>query len=205
MFIPFTTYIIHIHYSSGLSQVNDIKTYNFQSFFGEHLKSSDIMRFLILLGLVIVLTSALGEERELGGLEENQLVDADRRMTSEYIYYEFTYLLMNDSPEPSISMPKVHTRILAILLIILTSLHEFFKGPAICKDNFRRCKILKRRGGCRRYRFWMKKNCMASCKYCNKGSRRPKSQSFFICQRAIEICQLYIFHSFLACRYIIYL
>ena len=44
------------------------------------------MRFLILLGLVIVLTSALGEERELGGLEENQLVDADRRMTSEYIY-----------------------------------------------------------------------------------------------------------------------
>ena len=52
------------------------------------------MRFLILLGLVIVLTSALGEERELGGLEENQLVDADRRMTSEYIYYEFTYLCM---------------------------------------------------------------------------------------------------------------
>ena len=52
------------------------------------------MRFLILLGLVIVLTSALGEERELGGLEENQLVDAaDRRLTSEYIYYELlTYL-----------------------------------------------------------------------------------------------------------------
>merc|ERR1711874_860540 len=84
---------------------------------GDHLKSSDTMRFLILLGLVIVLTSALDEERELSGLEENQIVDADRRMT----------------------------------------------GPAICKDNFRRCKILKRRGGCRRYRFWMKKNCMASC------------------------------------------
>ena len=65
------------------------------------------MRFLILLGLVIVLTSALDEERELSGLEENQIVDADRRMTSEYIYYyEFTYLLMNDSPEPSISMPE---------------------------------------------------------------------------------------------------
>ena len=129
------------------------------------------MRFLILLGLVIVLTSALDEERELSGLEENQIVDADQRMTSEYIMN----LLMYDSPEPSMSMPKVHTQIFAILLIILTSLHEFFKGPAICKDNFRRCKILKRRGGCRRYRFWMKKNCMASCKYCNKGSRRPKS------------------------------
>ena len=129
------------------------------------------MRFLILLGLVIVLTSALDEERELSGLEENQIVDADRRMTSEYIMN----LLMYDSPEPSMSMPKVHTQIFAILLIILTSLHEFFKGPAICKDNFRRCKILKRRGGCRRYRFWMKKNCMASCKYCNKGSQRPKS------------------------------
>lgn len=90
------------------------------------------MRFLILLGLVIVLTSALDEERELSGLEENQIVDADRRMTR----------------------------------------------PAICKDNFRRCKILKRRGGCRRYRFWMKKNCMASCKYCNKGSQRPKSTSY---------------------------
>ena len=129
------------------------------------------MRFLILLGLVIVLTSALDEERELSGLEENQIVVADRRMTSEYIMN----LLMYDSPEPSMSMPKVHTQIFAILLIILTSLHEFFKGPAICKDNFRRCKILKRRGGCRRYRFWMKKNCMASCKYCNKGSQRPKS------------------------------
>ena len=134
------------------------------------------MRFLILLGLVIVLTSALGEERELGGLEENQLVDADRRMTSEYIcHILWIYLLMYDSPEPSISIPKVHTQIFPILLIILTSLHESFKGPAICKDNFRRCKILKRRGGCRRYRFWMKKNCMASCKYCNKGSQRPKS------------------------------
>ena len=93
---------------SFLSQVNDIKTYNFQSLFGDRLKSSDIMRFLILLGLVIVLTSALGEERELSGLEENQLVGADRRMTSEYIMN----LLMYDSLEPS--MPKVHTRILAI-------------------------------------------------------------------------------------------
>ena len=93
----------------------------------------------------------------------------------KWVHILWIYLLMYDSPEPSISMPKVHTQIFAILLIILTSLHEFFKGPAICKDNFRRCKILKRRGGCRRYRFWMKKNCMASCKYCNKGSQRPKS------------------------------
>ena len=70
------------------------------------------MRFLILLGLVIVLTSALDEERELSGLEENQIVVADRRMTSEYIMN----LLMYDSPEPSMSIvyAQSHTRILAI-------------------------------------------------------------------------------------------
>merc|ERR1711894_734214 len=37
-----------------------------------HLKSSDIMKFFILLGLIIVLTSALGEDRGLDS-EENEL------------------------------------------------------------------------------------------------------------------------------------